>query len=229
MTRALALTTSTLRCGVALVDGEAAVAQRSIDDDRLHAERIFSMIDEVLAEASWSKSMLELVACDVGPGSFTGVRVGLSSAKGIAFGLGVPLVGVGSLEAMAYGARANAARSIVAILDARRDERFVAMLGADGHWTSPKHVPTANLAELVNDLGPDALWCGDDGGVLEPSRRISGAECDLPDATVLGRVAVARFRRDGADALRDLEPIYVRPADAKLPSLAPDRFLPRLL
>jgi len=207
--RTLAMTTSTLRCGVALLDGPSVVARRSVDDDRLHAERIFAMIDECLAEARWMRRALELVACDVGPGSFTGVRVGLASAKGIALGLRIPIVGVGSLEAMACAALPVVAGStVLAVLDARREERFVAAYSAAGEVLPPAHLPTARLLEFLGELSEDACFCGDDGGVLAPARRVEGLGCDLPDAGVL-------------------EPRYVRPPDAKLPTLAPDRRLPR--
>jgi tRNA threonylcarbamoyladenosine biosynthesis protein TsaB len=226
--RTLAITTSTLRCGVALLDGATVIAHRAVDDDRLHAERIFSMIDEVLAEAAWSKRELSLVACDIGPGSFTGVRVGLASAKGIALGLRIPIVGIGSLEAMAHAARRHVDDvPILAVLDARRDERFVAVSVLGGELVPPTHVPTARLPELAMEFGPSARWCGDAGGTLDEARRVLGHGCELPDAGVVGRAGLDLVARRGPDALADLEPRYVRPPDAKLPAAAPDRRLAR--
>ena len=117
--KTLAITTSTNRCAVALLLGAEPVAARIVDEDRLHAERIFALIDDALLEAAWTKEELGLVACDLGPGSFTGVRVGLATAKGIALGLGIPIVGVGSLEAMAAAViHGTLGAPVLAVIDA---------------------------------------------------------------------------------------------------------------
>lgn len=219
--KTLALTTATLRCGVALVHDGATVATRTIDEDRLHAERLFAMVDEVLAEAGWCKASLELVACDVGPGSFTGVRVGLASAKGIALGLGIPLVGVGSLEAMAYAALAVCeASTVMAILDARRGERFVSVVDRSSVRVEPRHVANEEVAALAATFGDGLVVCGEAASVVDESRILVDARCRLPDPAWVGILGHERVRRDGPHELDSLEPTYVRPPDAKLPSAA---------
>src|SRR5262249_49911307 len=122
----LALSTSTPRGSAALVrDGEtlAAVAYADLEG---HAERIFAAIDAVLAQAGVDRGALDGTACDVGRGSFTGVRVGVSAAKGIAMALDRPLLGVTSLEAMAaaaFAAGAAAAGDVAApTIDAKKSE-----------------------------------------------------------------------------------------------------------
>jgi tRNA threonylcarbamoyladenosine biosynthesis protein TsaB len=221
--KTLAITTSTNRCGVALVGAAGTLAERRIEQGRLHAERIFSMIDEVLAEAGCTKRELELIACDVGPGSFTGVRVGLATAKGIALGLGISIVGVGSLEAMAHAAHAHGtARVVVAVLDARRGERFVGGQTSDGETFAARQVANAELAALVASLGADSVWCGEGTDDLESARCIDDSSCRLPDAAWIGRLGAERVRARGPDDLASLEPVYVRGPDAKLPAAAPD-------
>ena len=84
----LALSTATPRCSVAVVDDDRVLAQGGYDDEMRHAERLFGLVDEVLASAGVERGELEAIACDLGPGSFTGVRVGVASAK----------VGVASVE-----------------------------------------------------------------------------------------------------------------------------------
>ncbi|HVY47083.1 MAG TPA: tRNA (adenosine(37)-N6)-threonylcarbamoyltransferase complex dimerization subunit type 1 TsaB, partial [Minicystis sp.] len=128
--RVLGLSTSTSRGSAAgaITDGRAArvAGHGGYVDLAAHAERVFEAIDAALAAAGLDRSALDAIACDVGPGSFTGVRVGLASAKGIAMALGLPLVGVGSLEAIADEAfRAGGLPEdaiVLAALDAKKAE-----------------------------------------------------------------------------------------------------------
>src|SRR5690606_3316847 len=104
--RIVALETSSTRGSVALLEGTSprdarVVASRRHDVPNEHAERLLGLLEEALAEADWEKSSLARIAVGVGPGSFTGVRVGLSIAQGLMLGLGIDGVGVGSLRAIA--------------------------------------------------------------------------------------------------------------------------------
>src|SRR5690606_17703941 len=105
MSMVLGITTASPRGGACVLDGSRVAGRAGYEDEMRHAEQLFATIDEALAAAGLGRGALEAIACDVGPGSFTGVRVGLASAKGIALALGVPLLPVLSLEAMAGAAR----------------------------------------------------------------------------------------------------------------------------
>ena len=221
--KTLAITTSTNRCAVALLLGAEPVAARIVDEDRLHAERIFALIDDALLEAAWTKEELGLVACDLGPGSFTGVRVGLATAKGIALGLGIPIVGVGSLEAMAAAViHGTLGAPVLAVIDARRGERFVAAYAVDGVRMAPRHVANADLASLAAELGDGWRWCGDASGLLDDANGLLAPACRLPDPCWVGKVGAALVRSRGPDELAALEPVYVRGPDAGLPATPPD-------
>jgi tRNA threonylcarbamoyladenosine biosynthesis protein TsaB len=215
----LAVSTSTPRGSAALVRGAEAIAAVAYVDLQGHAERLFEAVDSVLAQAGVDRASLSGLACDVGPGSFTGVRVGVASTKGMALGLGLPLAGVVSLEAMAAAAFAAGAALpgdvVVAAIDAKKGEVFVAAYGAGGEVLA---------APSARPLGPDAF------SLVPPSRRIvvvgqvaagialpPGMELarapafDLPDAAWIGRLACARLATaDGGDLV---EPLYVRPPD----------------
>lgn len=226
--KTLAITTSTNRCAVALLLDANPIAERRVDEDRLHAERIFGLIDDVLSEAGWQKDALGLVACDLGPGSFTGVRVGLATAKGIALGLGLPIVGVGSLHAMAQAAlQASSAALVLAVLDARRGERFVAAHTVQGVTIAARQVANTELSAFASELPEGWRWCGDAGGLLEEARGVVEATSQLPEASWIGKLAVQFARTRGFDCLATLEPVYVRGPDAKLPAAAPDWRLQR--
>jgi tRNA threonylcarbamoyladenosine biosynthesis protein TsaB len=225
--RLLAISTSTSRGSAAVLDGDRVLGVSSETDLEGHAaERIFGAVNEALASAGLASGAIEAFACDIGPGSFTGVRVGVSAAKGMALGRGAPLVGVGSLEAMAAAAfesgDAKPGDVVVAALDAKKQELFMAGFDATGEvvWAA-RHVPVIQAGSLV--LGAiDATRLVTVGEVLsadpllEPFLRRAPA-LDLPDAAAIGRLAARRLRAASPVDLDPalVEPLYVRPPDAK--------------
>jgi tRNA threonylcarbamoyladenosine biosynthesis protein TsaB len=218
----LALSTSTPRGSVALVR-PGSVTTAGYVDLQGHAERLFDAIDEALARGGESRADLGGIACDIGPGSFTGVRVGVASAKGIAFGLGLPLAGVVSLEAMAAAAFGEGAARpddvVVAMLDAKKGEVFLAAYDARGGvvlapCTRPHGAGALDPLVEANGVG-SVLVVGEVAQTAALPRGIRfarGPALDLPDAAWIGRLAAARIGTAGdADGI---EPLYVRPPDA---------------
>ncbi len=126
--RVLGIETATSVCGVALVDGVRVEAERSLDERYAHAERLFGFLDEVLESAAIGLSAIHGIGVSIGPGSFTGLRIGLSVVKGLHLATGIPVVGVPTLEALAqHGlleARAAGGDALLAVLDARRGEVY---------------------------------------------------------------------------------------------------------
>ncbi|MBQ6072301.1 MAG: tRNA (adenosine(37)-N6)-threonylcarbamoyltransferase complex dimerization subunit type 1 TsaB [Bacteroidales bacterium] len=121
----LMIETSTECCSVALADGTQILASRVNETPRQHAAQLVPYIQEVLKESGVSANALDAVAVSEGPGSYTGLRVGVSTAKGICFGAGVPLIGIDTLEILARQAEGRHDR-IIAMLDARRMEVYAA-------------------------------------------------------------------------------------------------------
>lgn len=216
--RILALESATRRATVAILDGERLIASRRNDDPLAHAERIVPLIDEAVAESGFAKSSFDLIACGLGPGSFTGVRVALATAKGIALALDRPIIGIGSLRAMAAGLQDEPqAPLVVPVLDARKQEVFVAVYDEAGvERVAPSHIPRASFGEMVRPhLERGALVVGEiasELGLDEPVLR-RGPAIDLPDAAVIAKLALVRARAEEYDSLDHLEPAYVRPPD----------------
>src|SRR5438445_13754354 len=121
--RVLAVETSTLAGGAALLDGEVVVGEYALDVGATHSERLMGAIDRLLTDAGWTVRDLEGLAVSVGPGSFTGLRIGLSTVKGLALALGLPIAAVPTLDAMA-AMLPFAAWPVVPVLDARKREVY---------------------------------------------------------------------------------------------------------
>jgi tRNA threonylcarbamoyladenosine biosynthesis protein TsaB len=215
--RVLGIETSSRRGSVALVDGGRVLARATHAELNAHAEQLRPLLERVLGDAGVEKSTLERVAVGIGPGSFTGVRVGVAFAQGIALGLGIPLVGVQSLRAMAEAAPAARDEPRVPLLDARRGEVFAAAYAADGgELLAPRTIARElALAELGRVVPGRPLYLGEVASELGADPLRSEAT-DLPDATWVAMLGSALPVSGSA-----VEPLYVRDAGATLPRLPP--------
>lgn len=122
----LGLDTTTLACSVALLNGDLLTAEFTLNTRKTHSERLLPLIDFLLRECSVEREQLEAVAAAAGPGSFTGIRIGLATARGLAQGLAIPAVGVSTLEALADSVAVPGAL-ICPLLDARRSQVYAAL------------------------------------------------------------------------------------------------------
>lgn len=185
-----------------------------------HGKALEPLLKATLDEAGLTPEALGAIAVGLGPGSFTGTRIGVAAAKGLAFGLGVPLVGVGSLEVLA--AAVGDAGLCAPLVDAGRGRVYGAVyeLGPEAPRlvSGPFDEPPADALARVRAAG-EARIVGN--GLLRHEAIGAVAEAAdgerTPDATVLARLAQLRLAA-GEVAGPGLEPIYVRSSDAKLPS-----------
>lgn len=217
--RILGIETSSVRGSVALVESSQTICSLSHERENAHGESMLPLIQRALAEAGWSQSSLDRVAVGLGPGSFTGLRVGIAMAQGIAEGLEVPLVGVGSLEAMARAVPRDRLGYRCPVLDARRGELFVALYLPDGQEVKPPQLATsaADLERFVSDAPGEVLYLGCAPLLLEYARGVfRSIETDLPHARWTALAA------ERAAVSSETLPLYLRNAVAIVPRLPPN-------
>jgi tRNA threonylcarbamoyl adenosine modification protein YeaZ len=196
----LAFDTSAAHCAAALLwDGGQVLRDEAMDKGQ--AERLIPMLEEVLAEAGLGWRDLKAIAVGTGPGNFTGVRIAVAAARGLALGLGIPAVGVTRLEALAFGLP----RPVTVIEDARRGEVYVQVFNPDG----------PEPAQIVDQVVPDTATTGSAGG----DRALAPA---LPLAEAIARIGAERARLPQPRPA----PFYLRGADAAPPSDPPPVILP---
>jgi tRNA threonylcarbamoyladenosine biosynthesis protein TsaB len=125
--RILGLETSTAVCSVGLFREGTAGVERSLRESHIHSEKLLTLVKEVMVEAGISLKELDAIAISVGPGSFTGLRIGLSTAKGLSFALGKPLVSVPTFEAIAAAGHKRNGRfeSVAVLIDAKKEEWYM--------------------------------------------------------------------------------------------------------
>jgi len=215
--RVLGLETSTLAGGVALVDGERLVAEYVLDVSVTHSERLLAAVDRVLADARWAPRDLEGLAVSIGPGSFTGLRIGVSTAKGLALALGLPIAAVPTLDAMA-AAVPWAALPVCPVLQARRGEVYVSRYRREGdglrrEWDYLALAP----GELAGRLVEPTLLVGDGAaGVDSPHVRHLPAPCRVPSPACVAVLGRERLRLGDSVGAAELAPLYLRPSQAEL-------------
>lgn len=224
--RILALETSTRAGGVALLDGDQLLAEYSLCVPTTHSERLMATVDRLLGDCGWSVEALEGVAVSIGPGSFTGLRIGVSTAKGLALALGVPLAGVPTLDALAATVP-FAADPVCPILDAKKGEVYASLF----HWAAGGMVRDWEyLALTPEDLcarlrGP-VIFVGDGvaafGGILSRAlgerARLAPPGRRLPSAACVAQLGHRRLRSGETVEPARLTPLYIRPSEAELRS-----------
>lgn len=214
---------------VAVHDGEQVLAEASTHDPRRHAELLVPMVDEVLTRAGVSARDLTALAAGRGPGPFTGLRVGLVTARTLALAIGLPVHGVTSLDALALQALdagiASAGEEFVVTTDARRREVYWACYRAVDRlgqlW--PEAVTGPEVAR-PRDVPVGGRPCAGRGAALYPDAlppaavpaAAAVAHVLDPSAAAIARIAVAELAT--AAAPRDPQPLYLRRPDAVQPS-----------
>lgn len=215
--RVLAIETSTLAGGVALLDGERVRGEYVLDVNATHSERLMPALDRLLVDTGWRAADLQGLAVAVGPGSFTGLRIGLSAAKGLALALGIPIAAVPTLDAMA-AAFPFSALPVCPVLDARKGEVYCSLYRWAGpamrrEWEYLALTPAALAARLVEPV----IVLGDGAALIaSPHARLAPPHRSGPSPAAVGFLGLARLRAGDAVAARDLTPIYLRPSEAEL-------------
>lgn len=210
MATILLIETSTALCSAALSkDGEVIASRR--DSTRSHASLTAVFCDEVLRESGISAGELDAVCISEGPGSYTGLRVGLSTAKGICFGCGAKLLSVGTLDILAAMAlsRGESCSAAVPMIDARRMEVYTAVYSPDAVRLTPvqaKVIGPENTADYPEDcifIGDGALKCKD---VIGHGRFIEA----YPDAAYMAALAQSRYDEGAFCDIAYFEPFYLK-------------------
>ena len=210
----LALDTANDRIAVALA-GEGRAVARAEAISRGHAERMFPLIDEVLATADTGIDHVSRIAVNVGPGSFTGIRIAVAAARGLGLALGIPVVGIDALHLIAASLDEPADGPILSAVDARRGEVYAALYGPKGDVLEP---PFAADAETVlARIGDRAsVLAGSGAAILAHQAAISGRRVPPVDVmTATDPLALARLGSLADPAIALPRPLYLRAPDAK--------------
>ena len=220
----LAFDTANNTCSVALLCDDKVMAYASETSPAKQAERLFPLIEQVFTSSGYSYNDIDIIAVTIGPGSFTGIRIGLATARGIALASGIPLLGVNTLEALAHDIfreNPNDTFPLLVALDARRQQLYIQLFASSGETlTSPKLISYDEIRQHL----PDTPFSVTGNGVThiesplsENKTQHSCHDLMLPDARSIAYLVAQKHSSLPASkhGNNDVFPLYIRKPDAK--------------
>ncbi|MBS1529704.1 MAG: tRNA (adenosine(37)-N6)-threonylcarbamoyltransferase complex dimerization subunit type 1 TsaB [Bacteroidetes bacterium] len=215
----LQIETATTVCSVAIAEEDKTLACIEVEQRNVHAEKITLFIDQVLKKAGMTYVDIDAVAVSSGPGSYTGLRIGVSAAKGLCFALDKPLIAVETLAAMADGFRHQRSPGKAALLcpmiDARRMEVFTAVFDVDGNQVKPTSAEIIDENSFADLLTAHQIIFFGDGA--EKCRKVLGVHANAHiitdfsnSASHLSRKAFEKFTKQDFEDVAYFEPYYLK-------------------
>lgn len=214
MAHILCLETATKNCSVALADhnGIVLALREYAGEGYAHAEKLHVFIGEVLEEADIEFETVDAVAVSMGPGSYTGLRIGVSAAKGLCYALGVPMIAVNTLEVLAAAVHIEKG-SIVPMIDARRMEVYSAVFDAS-YKEIRETIAEVIDADSFSEMSGPVHLCGDGAAkcreVLHDSKFVFHENIVYPSATQLAGLAAYKYKKSDTVDVAYFEPFYLK-------------------
>ncbi|MCW2276705.1 tRNA (adenosine(37)-N6)-threonylcarbamoyltransferase complex dimerization subunit type 1 TsaB [Heliophilum fasciatum] len=213
---------------MAILDDQQVVAEMFLHIERPHSERLIPLLHQLLQSAGMTLEQMTALAVSVGPGSFTGLRIGLATIKGLAHPLGLPVVGVSTLEALA-GHGAPFAGLVCPVLDARKNEVYTCLYRSDGQGgpmerlVEEQAINPRDWLAILHSFEPEpVMFVGDAVTVyqeiwreLGPRAWLAPPEWRYPRGVLVARLGRAQYLQAAGDG-RTLSPRYLRPSEAEV-------------
>ena len=213
MATILNIETSTTVCSVAIAKNDQLVVLHEIDEGYSHAENLSLLIEKSFREAGLTYHDLDAIAVSKGPGSYTGLRIGVSTAKGLAYSLGIPFIAINTLESMTSSELLDDSSLRVPMLDARRMEVYMAMYDANGvevEATRAEVISEQSLEHIASKMilfGPGAPKCQD---VLSENDSVQFVKDILPSAKLMIPFSYKAYLAKEFEDIAYFEPFYLK-------------------
>ena len=220
----LAVDTSTRTCGVCVADGGHPICELYLTSGQTHSRHLMDTISRALDASGVALEDIGGFAVTRGPGSFTGLRIGISTVKGLAYASGKPLAGISSLEALAQPVAGDVAQRICAVIDARKNEVYYAVYRIDRGRLVADTAPCVGPPETIRESDVRTLFVGDGAMLYEDvirHRHRENAALAPPEwngirVSSVARLAAFRLERGESDPVETMAPFYIRKSDAEL-------------
>lgn len=207
----LAISTSSKICSVALLEDDRPIKELNIDNLKTHSENLLPLIDELFQSTNKNISELDLIACDVGPGSFTGIRIGIATAKAIAEVKQIPVISCTSLEALSYNVNSNI---ICSLIDARNNQAYCGVF--DDKHKLIKDYMADDINLIIENIPKAEIYFVGDGAVLH-KELLKGKFSQNNDihAINIGICAYNKYKNGIPETADSISPMYLRKSQAE--------------
>ena len=215
----LAVDTSSEICSVAILENDRVIAENSLNDGKTHSENLMTIMENTLEENKIKLSDIDLIACSVGPGSFTGIRIGVSSIKAIAEVLDVPVAAVTSLEALAKNVELKDV-TIVSLIDAKNDQVYAGIFD-DEYNKKEEYIADSIYTVIERVKGYDNVIFVGNAAVkykelLDSNfENVVVAENNLQSASSVGKIGYKKHKEKDLTSADTIMPMYLRKSQAE--------------
>ncbi|MCH5211443.1 MAG: tRNA (adenosine(37)-N6)-threonylcarbamoyltransferase complex dimerization subunit type 1 TsaB [Oscillospiraceae bacterium] len=215
----LAVDTSSFPASAAVAEDNVILGEYVIRNKKKHSQNLMVMVERLLNDLDMDISEMDMFAVTVGPGSFTGLRIGISTVRAFAQAAGKPVVGINTLEALAYNYVGSSA-VVIPMLDARREEVFTAAYCFSGNEQRELLAPTVMTVDEISELFSDGIVIYTGDGMLKHREEITGedvifAPANLSEVRAASVAALALAKADTAVHYNMITPLYLRKSQAE--------------
>ncbi len=214
----LAIDTSSKICSTAILENQDIIDELNLDDGKTHSENLMPLVNEILKKNNIDLKHIDLIACSVGPGSFTGIRIGVASIKPIAEVLNVKIASVTSLETLAKNVENSG--TIASLIDARNNQVYCGIF--DKEYNKKQDFIADDINVVIEELRKyDDITCVGDGAILHKDLLIQNikdvkfAENNKQSAINVGKIGYKKYLEDNLLSADEIMPIYLRKSQAE--------------
>ena len=218
--KVVGIETSSLIGSIAVCDGSTVVGKKTYGKNFSHGKEIVSSLESIFNEINWDPSDIDLIAVSIGPGSYTGLRIGVTCAKTLAYGLGKPVIDVPTLDVLVENVKDNSAKTICPVIDAKRKSVYACIYDRDKNSKITDYLIIS--PENLIDMLPDSALIFGDG--IAPYKQIfaqkeftilSDERLGIADAANVAGLGLKRYEQGIRCEINALSPLYLRKSEAE--------------
>lgn len=216
----LSITTSSNVCGVSILEDRNLILKLDLDTGKTHSENLMPMIDDIFKQTNLSLKDISLIVCDIGPGSFTGIRIGVATVKAFADSLSIPCVGVSSLESLSYNIKTDG--YICSIIDRKHNNCYFALYGLKNNTymqiIEPQATSINNVISILSNYNSPITFVGDGVDIFKNDITSSNLKYVLSELNTLnsyniGLAGLDKYNKNST--IQEVLPLYLKESDAK--------------
>ena len=212
----LSISTSSNIASVSISENDDCILELNINNNKTHSETLMPLIDGLFRTANLKLSDIDAIACDVGPGSFTGIRIGISSVKAIAESLSIPVIGVSSLEALAYNIQDIDCKTICSLIDARNNQVYRGIFDKGYHLLEDYMADDINKVLETLQKCDNILFVGDGAIIHKNLLNITYFPYDnVIHSKNIAKCAYNKFKNNDTKTADSIMPLYLRKSQAE--------------